>query len=330
MNSIRTIKEVAEYSNNNYLFEITVSRSGIQKRYFLKQSQQYNKRSAQLRKPITIPPARILGEIHLINRLEQLWGRTTVPHIFFYDTKNFVFLMSDIKAKGKYLIDEFAKHRVHPEIGKTLGRYLGRLHATSYRPHGTCGINPDYQRFMLRFFYNKHWGYGARKFFPSRMVGSFYREVNKVPATIIWGDPVYRNIFIRGKERIGCIDFDHAVLYDPMHDLGVLTAHWVWMWIKGNTKLKYDSEKFLTSCTASYWRQWNKQPKLTAKEQTAMRERLLQWIGIYLLSRTDGRSGSYFKPWPAWEKRIRQLGIQLFKGGENTLTARLKKLLSVV
>ncbi|MFH1235342.1 MAG: aminoglycoside phosphotransferase family protein [Parcubacteria group bacterium] len=328
--SIRTIEEVAEYSNNNYLFEIATSSGDKKKRYYLKQAQKYNKRSVEEKKPIFIHPARILGEIHLIKRLEKLWGRTVVPRVFFSDATNYVFLMSDVKGTGKYLIYEFAKNRVHPKIGKTLGRYLGKLHATSYCPRGMCGVDPNYQRFMLRFFYNKHWGHGVRKFFPPHAVGTFYRKVTRVPSSIIWGDPVYRNIFVHSQERISCIDFDHAVLYDSMHDLGVLVAHWVWMWVKGNKKVKHDSEKFLTSCTVSYWRQWKKQPKLTLGEQTAMRERLLKWIGIYLLSRTDGRSGSYFKPWPAWEKRIRQLGIQLFKGEKNALTIKLRHLLSIV
>ena len=327
INALIKVEEVNEYSNNNFLFRLCVRKGKKNIYFFLKQARPYNRRSFKHGKPVPIDPWRVMGEVALIKRLEKLWGRGAVPHVYFFDRQNFAFLMSDIGHNGKLLIDEFVKNSIYPQIGKTLGRYLGKLHTATYKIKGKAGIGREYEQFMLGYFYDRHWGSGVRKFFPKQKVRKFYQTVKKAPFCVIWGDPVYRNIFVKPKGKISCIDFDHTVKYDPMHDLGILVAHWVWMWIKGNKKIKVEAENFLTSCSRAYWSVWKKQFFLTKKEKVAMQKRLIGWIGIYLLSRTDGKSGSYFKKWPAWEKRIRQLGIQLFKDENNALTRSLKHLL---
>lgn len=105
------------------------------------------------------------------------------------------------------------------------------------------------------------------------------------------------------------VDFDHVVAYDPALDCGVLLAHWMWMGLK-NAKLKIKDKKF----QEDFWKTYRGEFKNRGLggEVEHILKRTMRWAGIYLVSRTDGRSGSYFKKWPRWEKTIRQLGIELF------------------
>lgn len=321
---VEKIEEVNEYSNNNYLFRIILVSGDT---YYLKQAQPHNRRSMLEGKPQAINSARAIGEVSLLRFLKSHWGKDTVPRVYFFDRRNYAFLMSDVSQHGKLLINEFSKNRVHPELARVLGKNLGLLHALTYKKPNAVAIDRRYEKFMKGFFYNYYWGFAARKLVGRSAVDGFYRQVARAPQAIIWGDPVHRNIFVKPDGKISCIDFDHTVEYDPMHDLGVLLAHWVWMAIRGNKRIKAQSEKFLVECSRAYWQAWRKQTKLTTQEKAEMLKRLPKWMGIYLLSRTDGKSGSYFKKSPAWEKRIRQLSISLFRGQDNDLTKRMKRLI---
>jgi 5-methylthioribose kinase len=328
VDEINRIEEVGEYSNNNYLFRITIKNKKHKNIYYLKQAQTYNRRSVVQGKPFWVSPGRMGGEIKLLGRLQKLWGDGVVPGIYFYDQRHHIFLMSDVAGKGKILIEEFARNKVHPEIGATLGGYLGRLHATTYKNKESSGASNDWCKVMVGFF-DTHWGHGVRQHFPHHEVQSFYEEVCSAPTSIVWGDAVHRNVFVKTGRRVGLIDFDHTVRYDPMVDVGMLLAHWTWMWLKGRAKISRESEKFIRSFSTAYWKPWVKQSKLTNRERSDMRHRLPRWIGLYLVSRVDGKTGSYFEEWPAWERRIRKLGIELFGERQTSSTKSYLRLLSI-
>lgn len=325
--SLRRIEEVGEYSNNNFVFRLMVGHGKRAVLYYLKQAQPYNRRSVQQGKPIAVHPGRMGGEVKLLRRLARLWHPETVPHVFFYDLRHHVMLMSDVGRGGKILIEEFAHDRVHPEIGKLLGTYLGKLHASTYKTRETTGTSRVWHDRITQWLFGVHFASGAHKHFSHREVGKFYKEVNNCPFSIVWGDPVHRNIFVKPKAKVGLVDFDHTVKYDPMLDVGMLLAHWVWMWLKGKPRVSRDCEVFLRQFSRTYWNAWRAKHKLTSVERSAMYNRLTRWIGLYLLSRTDGSSGSYFKKWPAWERRVRHLGLVLFAERRNPLTTMLAKLI---
>ena len=328
VSKIRRIEEVGEYSNNNYLFRLTIGNKKDERIYYLKQAQTYNRRSVIQGKPSVVSPGRMGGEVKLLGRLERLWGKGVVPHVYFYDRRHHTFLMSDVGRGGKILIEEFASNQVHPELGSALGRYLGKLHTTTYKTRETSGASQEWCETMVDFF-DTHCGHGVRQHFLHHEVGSFYEEVCTSPTSIVWGDAVHRNVFVKPQGQMGLIDFDHTVRYDPMVDVGMLLAHWTWMCLKGKPQVAHKCELFIRSFISAYWKMWAKQPKLTNREHIAMVHRLPRWIGLYLVSRVDGKTGSYFEEWPAWERRIRRLGIELFGEQETLLTKRYLKLLKI-
>ncbi len=321
-----SVRALTEFGNNNYLFCLTVGSSSRARRYFLKQAQRFNRRSVQQGKPIAVDPSRMEGEVRLLQYLQRLWGSGIVPEVYFYDAANAVMLMSDVGRGGKLLALEFARGRVHPEVGPVLGRLLGKLHAATYHRPRPVGSNRVWQDKITKWLFGVHFAAGVNHFFPKRDVQQFYRSVARAPKATVWGDPVHRNIFVGPGRQLGLVDFDHTVRYDPMIDCGILLSHWVWMWVRAPGKHRQDSERALQGFMCAYWAAWRS--RLSAAERKAMERRLLRWIGLYLLSRTDGGSGSYFAKWPAWERRIRELGKELFAGTLSPQTERLLSLLS--
>lgn len=305
------IKEVSEFSNNNFVFSLKTKSGSKFKYYFLKQAQAFNRRSLQQNKPIAVHPGRIRGEKDLIVLLSSLWSKQSVPKIYFYDAKNYILLQSDISVRGKLLIKEFEHNRVHPEIATTLGKYLGKLHASTYVTKTRIWLEPEWHRTMSWFF-NDYLSFGARKLLGNKVVNKFYSDIKASGKSQIWGDPVYRNIYVKPKGKVSCVDFDHTLPFDPMIDVAMLLSHWVWMKLKSNSKVSKASDMFIGEFIKSYWTQWQTIRALDSSVSRKMSSRLSRWLGLYLISRTDGISGSYFRSQPKWEAQVRKLGVSLF------------------
>lgn len=322
---ITDIIEVTDYSNANFIFKITVQTASDRRSLFLKQAQRYNKRALRQGQKISIHPNRIVGEHQLLRLLQQLWGAQHVPEIIFFDRANHVLLLTDVGQGKKLLINEFAAGRLYPHLGKQFGLLFGRLHGTTHGKRWEYAGSQKWKNQLFRSLIHGYWGTGVKRHFKPAVVTTFLRQVQVAQPSVIWGDPVYRNIFVNQK-NFTCVDFDHTHAFDPAFDNGVFLAHWIWMMAKGNQRLTKDAEKFIRQYLKAYQSTLIDQGVSTDHVATIM-NRTLRWAGYYLISRTDGYSGSYFKQWPAWEKRVRQLGIDLF--GEQYRTATSRRLASL-
>jgi hypothetical protein len=322
---IKERDEISKYSNNNYLWRVkAVLDNGKEKIFWIKQAMKYNKRAFSLGKKKRVDPLRICGEIKMIQLLQKIWGREFVPEIYYFNPIYCVAVMSDVSGGGKLLIEEFEKDKIHPELGSLFGRLFGILHNTTYGRQIDCCGSEKWRQQLYNFF-DKHLGFGMRKFVPSKQVNSFYIDAKKATPAMIWADPVYRNIFVKKGGKISMVDFDHAIAYDPAFDNGIFLAHWVWMGLKSH-KLKVASYKFIKNYWQAYLKQLKKNRKIDKTKLAEIRERTIKWLGIYLVSRTDGQSGSYFKQWPDWERKIRELGIDLFMGNVSEEARKINNL----
>jgi 5-methylthioribose kinase len=310
---IKECDEISRYSNNNYLWRVkAVLDNGKEKIFWIKQARKYNKRALSLGKKRLVDPLRICGEIKMIQLLQKIWGKEFVPEIYYFNSLYCVAVMSDVSKGGKLLIEEFEKDKIHPELGSLFGRLFGALHGMTYGHNIDCCSSEKWRQQLYNFF-DKHLGLGIRKFVPAKKVNLFYRETKRATPAAIWADPVHRNIFVKKDGRVTMVDFDLAISYDPAFDNGMFLAHWVWMSLK-NKKLNIQSQKFIKDYWQSYISQLKKNRKIDKIKLAEIRERTIKWLGIYLVSRIDGKSGSYFKQWPDWEKKIRELGVGLFIG----------------
>ncbi len=312
---------------NNYLFRLIVNFKGKHKVYYLKQAQKYNKRSYLQGKPIYLSPTRIIGEVDLISRLEKIWPIGTVPKIIYFDKKNYIFLMNDISGNAKFLPKEFDRNKVHPEAGSTLGRLLAKLHSSTWKKSVYPKSKISYQNKLKKELFEKNWSKGIKKVVDSKLVNSLFKPNKYISTSLIWGDPIYRNIFVKPNGKVSLVDFDHTLKFNPLLDSGILLSHWTWMWLKPNKKLKKDCEKFIKNYISNYYKAWFKHPNFDRKIKDEFDYWLPCWIGWYMLSRTEGKSGSYFEKYPTWEKKIKQLGIDLIEGNLSEHSRKIVDLL---
>ncbi|MFH0853058.1 MAG: aminoglycoside phosphotransferase family protein [bacterium] len=309
-NKIRLINatEIISFSNVNYIFKLRLTTSQGQKLIFLKQAQKYNKRSVARGKPIYMTPVRMTTEVQVTKIFSSLLPRNVIAKVLYFDRANFVSVLSDV-GSSKLLASEFTENRVHPEIATMLAKYLATMHGRTWKSKNKVKLNPGFT-IVLKDFVNSHLAGGMKKHASPKSVSLFIKTSQKHSTSIIWGDAVFRNIFVHPKGRVSLIDFDMARMGDPAYDLGFLLSHWIWMSLHNSKKLQLDSHKFLEQFTDKYQSTMSKY--ISDSELTALWLRAYKWMGIYLISRVDNPAGSYFKKWPAWEKRIRQTGIDLF------------------
>ncbi|MBI2427122.1 MAG: phosphotransferase [Candidatus Kerfeldbacteria bacterium] len=307
--------EVSQYSNNNYLWRMCVKTPRGEETIYVKHARGHNRRAWQKRgKYLATDPDRICGEYRLLTHLQHAWGRGYVPEIYYFGPTHCVLVMQDVSQNAHLLIEEFNRGRLHADLGTVFGKLFGELHSSTY------GAQEDYcgsvkWRKRLTWLFETWFPHGMRKQTSSQEVRAFYTTVASATHSWIWGDAVHRNIFVRTERtrawpRVSMVDFDHARTYDPALDNGMLLAHWAWMSVK-SPKFQKESVKFIRDFWNAYAREFQK--RKLGGELPVLRNRTQKWMGIYLVSRTDGRSGSYFKDFPAWEKRIRHLGVELFR-----------------
>lgn len=307
---IISIVEVTDYSNANFVFRVTLSIAASRRVLFLKQAQRYNQRALRQGEKIPVEPNRLLGEYRMLLLLRRLWGLAHVPEVIFFDRTNNVIALSDVGAGKRLLVDEFAAGRLHPQLGTKFGTLFGRLHGTTYSTRREYAGSSRWKKQLFKILVRQYWGSGVQRYFSPFNVNQFLRQSSGAKPSAIWGDPVHRNIFV-SRQSFSCIDFEHASTSDPAFDDGVFLAHWLWMAVKGNLALTHDAEQFIRRYVAAY-REALAAANVPSGDVAAMMRRTVRWAGYYLISRTDGRSGSYFKQWPAWERRVRRLGIELF------------------
>ena len=320
---IISCEEFDQYTNVNFIFKVKLQTQKGAKIIFLKQARSFNKRAKKQGHLVKTDPDRILGEDKLIRLLAKIWGKDFVPKIHYFDKKNKILIMSDVSQNGKLLlIEEFKNNRVHPELGVLFGNLFGKLHNSTYKTRENIAGSIKWQNRML-WLLNEYYGFGIKKFVPTKEFDDFFKESKNSPRSVIWNDAIYRNIFVK-ENSVSMVDFDHTINFDPAVDNGMLIAHWVWMMLKGDKKLEQDCRKFIQDYIKNYVKHLKNVPK---KEINEILERTINWLAIYLVSRTDGKNGSYFKENPKWEQKIRQTGIDLFIHKDTPVTLKIKNLI---
>lgn len=324
---IISAKEFDRYSNANFIFKIRVHAAGGKKHLFLRQAQSYVKKSLKRGKKIFIQPNRVFGEVKMLNFLKKLWGQEYVPEVLHFDQKNYSFLMTDVSRGKKILIEEFAKNQVHPELGGLFGRLFGQLHGSTFGRKRELISDQQWKKQIIHNLIDESWSSGLKKFFPEEKVNDFVNAARQQKPSVVWLDPIYRNIFVK-KDSISMVDFDFSCIYDPAFDNGIFLSHWIWMMLKGDKNLAVDSQRFINDYIINYRTTFEKHSKSQAGDLDNILDRTVGWAGFYLVSRTDGKSGSYFKDNPAWEKRIRKTGINLFaKNKKDSFYIKIKRLI---
>ncbi|MFC1663444.1 aminoglycoside phosphotransferase family protein [Patescibacteria group bacterium] len=309
LRKLRSVELVTQYSNNNYLFKLGVGSNQSQQFLYLKQAQRYNRRSVLRGRPQYVAPQRIEGEVDVLRQLRKIWGPNVVPEVLYYEKKFFALIMNDVSS-NKLLIDEFTDRHTHPEIATRMAILFGQLHSSTWGTNKQYITSKSWYKVLTKFL-TTHYATGVKKFVSLDKVNKFCNSSLQHRHCLIWGDPVYRNIFVKPKGQVTFIDFDMALRGDPAFDVGLLISHWLWMLLHRSAGVRRGARQFIKTFFPIYRK--NMLTRISQDEYSKLLYRTGKHAGLYLVSRTDGDSGSYFADWPAWESQIRKLGLEMFK-----------------
>ncbi|MFA6391710.1 MAG: phosphotransferase [Patescibacteria group bacterium] len=317
---ITEVTEITKYTNASFVYRVHCITNQGKKTLFLKQSDGYTKRNRRIR----VDPERVIIEGEKLKLLESLFGKGIVPLVLYVDLKNYILVMDDIQGKKKILIEEFDQHKVYPQLARKFGIFFGTLHGKTYNTPPVFNRSA-WQKRIYRLWRN--WIlFGAKKILPDKTIRAFIRQSDRAKKSLIWGDPVNKNIFVN-RQNFSVLDFDFAMYHDPALDNGVFLAHWVIKMLEGKKKIAIDCRNFIINFTKAYLKT-TMTMGLSVQERDGIMKRTIVWTGVYMVSRTDGRSGSYYKKSPVWESQIRETGLALITKKKNNTADWFRKALT--
>ena len=324
VHEVEHCEEVTQWGKANFIWKVVCKTERGQETFFIKHARAQIRRSdvpEEIRN-VFLDPARCFSESDFLHYLEGLWGTGVVPKVLYTNRDEFYFVMTDVSRGSPLLVEEFGAFRAHPETAPFVGKCFGLLHRETFGSDiDFCAS--DLWRERMTAFYNEYWlSIGVRAVLGDEIVDEFYHVFTDEHSCVMWGDPVYRNIFTHPDNAVSFVDFDHTFRYDPAVDNGMLLAHWIWMMAHPtNEQIRADARKFIEGYWPAYLAEVG---RLGSDEENRIFERSIRWAGVYLLSRTNGRSGSYFKDTPEWEAAVRDTGKDLF----TTQTGEVARVLS--
>lgn len=309
ISTIASVKEL-ESGHNNFTFRAVVTTPKGKLPLILKQARPFNKRAWRQGRLVRQSPKRIEYEAAVLKFLESLWGPGVVPKTYWLDTTNAILILEDISQDSAYLPEEFAKEKLWPQVGTTLGKLVGKLHASTFKSIPKLPDADGYVAWVNKRLH-RHYLIAAKKHSIKERARAFYRHCDKPPHSLVWFDPVDRNIFVAGRQGVRLIDFEIAQPHDPAWDIGIITAPWLARSCSTDKRLQKDANLFINNFAKAYRTAW--QDYGQSDEAQKILARANGYQGIYLLSRVDGKYGSKFSHDQKLEQAIRAMALKLIE-----------------
>lgn len=306
--------------NVSYIFKVKVETDADIETLILKQALSQIKRPDENAK---LPKKRAWSEARLLLKLREIFDEPVVPEVYYLDKKNFVIIMSEVQGQKRLLADEWEINSLYPHLGVMFGKIFGQLHSKTYK------LEEDYstaQRKMMENYYiPRHLVWGAKKYLPHDRIDGIIKNSYKVSPSLVWLDPVHRNIFV-DNEGFSLVDFEFCLHLDPAMDLGIFLTHWVIKTQEKEALIQSDAWQFIKDFIQAYQSEWQKNVPNIQVHLQGIFKRTIDWLGIYMLSRVDGKHGSYIQNREV-EQRVRELGKDLLTNQKSNFYQELVKIL---
>jgi 5-methylthioribose kinase len=297
-------EEISQFTNVNYLFRVEFGTKSGKMSVILKHAQDFVK----VKPEMGFDVRRNYYEAKVLKRFGQIWGKGVVPEVYYHDEEHKVNVLEDFGEDCLVMASEFEQDKLHPEICGLLGEKLAILHSSTLETgetvRETVEEENEYRKFYLDF---KMAGSVA---IDEKATHDLVEEANGEPWSLIWGDPVTKNILISSK-GVHLIDFEGSLSWDPAFDLGHMYAHWLLKYLE-KPGLKVQVQQDIEAILQAYKVEMLKNIDLTVVK--SIEERGSKYAGATILHRLNGLSQFKFSE----ERRQSMLGSGkrlLEKGG---------------
>jgi len=301
------------FCNVNYVFRIDIDANDGEKTVYIKQARPYVKIDSKMR----FSPDRICYEYKTIKIIAKIIGQEVVPRVLYFDRKNFVMVMEDLKRDGEVLAIELKNGLIKPEIGKKFGKLLGILHGKTF---GKNIVIRNYKKDkeMFEFNYNFRTS-GARKF-DENSVERLVNESKRFKKSLIISDLASKNVFVEG-DNVRLYDFEGAHFGDPAWDVGFILGHFI-LEVVHRPQISKDVKELIKNFMKSY-RLKMLECNINPDYIEGIEERATKFMGTTILHRVAGgvKGGKrVYKKYIAEEnlQKIIDVGLILLKGKYKT------------
>jgi 5-methylthioribose kinase len=268
--------EVKKETYVNYIFRVTVLTGGKRITSYLRQTRDHVKTRPEMK----IEADRIVFEAKILRLINKIVP-DLVPQVLYLDKRNNIAVLSDIKRKGRLLIEELVVGKAHPVTGRYFGKVLGMIHRETLGIENRLirGGDEENQK-AIDFHLGMRLG-PAKKAYPE-LVANLIQDSQSAVTTLVMGDLASKNIFI-ARERVRFLDLERAFVWDPAFDLAFLFCHYL---IEIKPVNINQSVKFIENFITGYRKEMGK--KLSKNDLADLENRVIRYLGVTVLYRLFG------------------------------------------
>ncbi len=273
---INQVEEITEETYVNWIYRVEFSTKTGPLIVYLRQSRDYVKKKPEYK----MPAERIAYEEKILAKLGQIVPGV-VPEVVYFDIKNNVLWLADIKQGCPLLVKQLLQGHAHPETGKYFGKVLAIIHGNTFgirhkEVRGSVKLNQAAVDFHLGMRLAP-----AIKMFPQATT-QLLKQSKRAPTCLVLGDLASKNIFVDGT-KIRFLDLERSFIGDPAFDLAFLFCHYL---IEVPPNKISSSLAFIRQLIVSYRK--NIKPFLSKVERARFENRLIRFVGVTILYRLFG------------------------------------------
>jgi 5-methylthioribose kinase len=248
---------------------------------------------------------RIWREMEVMQALAPLLPPQTVPDVLFCDRDNHVFAMSHAPEPFRVWKEMLLAGEVSLDVGRQVGRVLGRLHQASAgnpRLGETFHDIKVFDQLRIDPFYRT-----VQRRCPdvAALVEPIVERMYSVKEAICHGDYTPKNMLVHDR-GFTLVDYETAYFGDPTMDVGLLLAHLILKSIRGP-----GCRNRCFDLTRAFWQGYAGEVRFRSIED--LQARGIEHLAVCLLARIDGTSPVDYLPQEAKRDAIRRLSRQLLR-----------------
>jgi 5-methylthioribose kinase len=250
---------------------------------------------------------RVYREQEVMEVLEPLLPRLTVPRVLHADRANYVFAMSHAPQGARVWKETLLAGDVDLAVGDRAGRILGRMHeATATHPvvRERFGDHTVFVQLRVDPFYRR---VQERRPEVARAVEPLVDQLLSRKEALCHGDYSPKNILTH-EHGFTLVDYETAHHGDPTMDLGFFLSHLV---LKAVKHYRRRAEYF--ELTRVFWRGYAGEACFRPAEE--LQARGCGHFAVCLLARIDGTSPVDYLPEEPKREAVRRLGRRVLLDG---------------
>lgn len=232
---------------------------------------------------------RQMYEAKAIELFNEALGEGFAPAIVYFNPEDRVLVLNDVAGREGRLFADVFEDYANESITIQLAEIAAKLANKTYGKHKFLRSEKEdfkVRKVKLKYTYSNLFGGLCYNAEAKRKIKKFVDKSVNCAKSLCHGDYHPKNIIIKNNSQVAIIDFEEAVIHDPVWDIGALAAHYLLR--VANHSQKADKIKKLSILLVNKFFE-----NLDIPEQKAdLERRMNNYIAGWMMLRVDGYSKS--------------------------------------